>query len=203
MLIKWLEVKWLVDNRNIELKHIEQSDYYKIYFNDGQNSLECMLAKNTLESTEFENDYKSNSNKITTFNTTIPADQYSKQMNAVTGNFTSQQTTTLDFKVENFQGENFTSKYLWGGELILDGNEVLGDYVSFSVIDIDNIFGYGNNVTLKTYVIKMFIKPNEKTNCKPYAAGQIPVGTYLRCSYTSIGSNDVTGYLNYDVNTKG
>jgi len=92
-------------------------------------------------------------------------------------------TTSLDYKVTT---EN---TYLSGAELIWD-SATFGDYVTFEIIDIDNVLGYGENVVLSQYIKKWYLSPdnNQKEVASPYA-GLISKDTYIRVKYTNTSVN--------------
>jgi hypothetical protein len=86
--------------------------------------------------------------------------------------------------------------YIDGGMIYAENGKV-GDWIKAEVIDIDNIFGFGANTVLYTYIEKWFIIPNDKTTIQTPYSGKINAGLYLKITYTSTGTSDVTIFGNY------
>lgn len=110
----------------------------------------------------------------------------------VTGTVTKNSITNIDLKVTE------SHIYLNGGRILYE-NAVFGDYLTFQVVDIDNVLGYGANTVLAEFIHKRYIDPNSTQDSMyvPYAAF-IPQNTYVRLKYTSIGtSTDVNVAVNY------
>jgi hypothetical protein len=126
---------------------------------------------------------------------------YSLQTNAVHTTVTAGQVGILDFKLENYLGENYSAKYVKGGTVLVKNAE-FGDWIEIDIIDKENLLGYGLDFLLKKYCIKMYIMPNTVNvlNC-PFAPGRIPCGFYLRAKYHSASTQDVDVYLNLQVFT--
>jgi len=170
----------------------------KLVINDGENDLDSVSGDNWLKG------------NITQSVINEPANTFTMQMVAKDATATKNSTTSIDFKIENYtdfpntgQDESFTSKYIWGGKLITK-NAVHGDYAVFLIVDVDNILGYGAGFIAKEYIKKVFIDPDRTMEFKSFSPGEIPIGLYLRCKYTSIGTeNDVKAYINYELHTKG
>lgn len=86
---------------------------------------------------------------------------------------------------------------LQGGYYWVNGAN-LGDRVSLSVIDKDNILGRGNNVVLNQYVDRMPIAPwQHMQEISTAAAGLIVSGLYLRLTYENIGTQPVNFSVTY------
>ncbi len=132
----------------------------------------------------------------------LSSNAFQMQANAVSVEVAAGQTGSVDFKIENYSGENFTSKYLNGAEIYCS-NASVGDWAEAQIVDVDNILGYGANTVLKSYVKKMFIFPNVRQVITASAPGQIPVGLYIRIVYHSTGATSPVLYVNYDIELKG
>lgn len=111
--------------------------------------------------------------------------------NGISGTAVKNSTTSFDFKIDK------DDLYCSGGEIIVKDAEC-GDYIEIHVVDIDNVFGYGANAVLATYLKKWFIDYRGKNVLEVPYAGYIYKNLYLRMKYTSIGNtNDVKLAVNY------
>lgn len=77
-------------------------------------------------------------------------------------------------------------------------NHVFGDKVSITIIDIDNVYGYGAGFVMATPVTNWNITEDSQKQASYDAAipKKIPGGTYLRLTYASVGLVDVSTALN-------
>ena len=124
---------------------------------------------------------------------------YIMQTNSVYANITAGETGNLDFKIENYVGESYFAKFIKGGRIFCKNAE-FGDWIEVDIIDKDGILGYGENLLLKKYCYKMFIKPDSINllDC-PFAPGRIPCGFWVRIKYHSVGSQNVDVYLTLQI----
>lgn len=90
-----------------------------------------------------------------------------------------------------------TSIRLQGGYYWVKGAN-LGDTVSLSVVDKDNILGNGTDVVLAEYVKNLPLAPwDHKDEIIAPTAGRVVSGLYLRMIYTNGGSQDVNFGVTY------
>jgi hypothetical protein len=85
-----------------------------------------------------------------------------------------------------------------GAILIVIGAS-LGDTLTAQVVDVDNMLGYGAGTVLGQYLTSWYMNPNESFQLEftsPYPA-KLFGGLYLRMTYTSVGSSDVSVIINY------
>ena len=108
-------------------------------------------------------------------------------------------TVDLDYKLIPISSENY--QHLFGGTLITQ-NHNFGDYVVFQVVDKDNILGYGAGIVIKEYVRRAYILNDGQYSSVDSIGGELPMGLYLRCKYTSTGVDDVNAVINYDLRLK-
>ena len=133
---------------------------------------------------------------------TEPSNCYQMQADAVSKVCAKGTTTTVDYEMVNRDGESYTIKYLNGAE-VTAVDAVNGDWAECSIVDVNNVLGYGENVTLKTYVIKKFLFPGYVHTIPAMAPGAIPVGCVMRTVYHSVGTvKDPTIYINFDVEVR-
>lgn len=105
---------------------------------------------------------------------------------AIAGN-----STNIDYKI--------TDDMLITGAQVLTDISTFGDSLSFQVIDIDNIFGYGANLVINQFVSNWQMKSDsqEQINLQVNYPSKIPAGLYLRSIYVSTGVSDVKISINY------
>ncbi len=92
-----------------------------------------------------------------------------------------------------------TDDVLIDGGVLVVLNGVIGDKITFQVVDIDNIKGYGANTVLGQYKTDWYINPQESVQLdftSRYPA-KVFAGLYLRVVYTSTGSNNLDVIVNY------
>ncbi len=95
-----------------------------------------------------------------------------------------------DWLVEQltYQGQNVAS-IMVGVRYHIDGGNN-GDHLTFSVIDKDNILGYGANTILDSFAENFYIFPNEVAEIREHKADLI-AGLYIRCHYVNTGASQV------------
>lgn len=93
-------------------------------------------------------------------------------------------TTTNDYKL--------TSARLIDGIQFLAKDHIFGDSVSVSVVDVDNVIGYGPGVVLDTFATGWFLSESQDQGQirLPYSA-EVISGLYLRVVYVSVGASSV------------
>lgn len=108
---------------------------------------------------------------------------------------TKNATTNIDYTIPGTPGVNF---YYINGAVLITSSAVFGDYASASVVDVNNIMGYGANTVLATYVPKWYIDPEKSMDVVTPYAGKLTAGLVLRIAYTSVSVlTDVGVAVNY------
>jgi hypothetical protein len=98
-------------------------------------------------------------------------------------------TTTSDYKL--------TEARLLDGAYIMTSGNAFGDYITFRVVDVDNILGYGAGVVLDEFATTWYIPPSGEAEFHlPYSA-EILSGLYLRIVYVSVGAAAAYFQCNY------
>lgn len=93
-------------------------------------------------------------------------------------------TTIYDYK--------FLEARLVDGIIILAKDKVFGDHISISIVDVDNIIGYGAGVVLDTFASSWYLGDTIQTEVRlPYSA-ELLAGLYMRLSYLSTGASVVS-----------
>lgn len=117
------------------------------------------------------------------------------EINAFSFHCSGSGTTTNDWKIPDHMYLGAITGYFNG--------QSNGDYISVSVVDVDNILGFGAGVVLSNPVIKCFVNPTSNQLM------QIDIGypvfmlqnIYIRISYTSSNIlSSVEAYVNVIAN---
>ncbi len=98
--------------------------------------------------------------------------------------------TNYDYKIEE-------SRIIDGTQIIIKDHE-FGDCIDFSVVDVDNIIGLGPNTVLETFGSSWYVASDKQDQGHirmPYSA-EIIKNLYIRVTYTSVGSTNVSVKLN-------
>lgn len=102
------------------------------------------------------------------------------------------QATNIDLKVVGAAGRTLN-----GGRLIAyDADKK--DTVTFQVVDVEGILGYGPDVVLDQFMTWGVFVGFPMELSLPYSV-DIPEGLYIRCVYQSAGPNPAMVVINYDL----
>jgi hypothetical protein len=97
-------------------------------------------------------------------------------------------STKFDYKLED-------NLMVYGAELIFQ-NAAFGDYVSFAVVDKDNLLGYGADFIVAEWIRKWYV-PYLDYHWKVVSefTGTTNAGLYIRLTYTSVSQTDDTSIM--------
>jgi hypothetical protein len=208
------ELVSLVLTKRLGWQHNEMDDRYEVWATEGPVIYKTVIGKpnarwggidpvqEASNLSDYIDKYASLANlSIIPRILTDPNNDLSMQRNGTDTVFEAGATGYLDFKIENYEGEDYDHKYLWGADFMCQ-NGTFGDWAKFQIVDKDNILEMGENVIIKEYVRKKYIFPNVHMSCEGFAPGVIPIGLYLRCEYHSTGSTGPHFAINYHLETK-
>lgn len=190
MHISWTDFKMVLaatQNSFLCVKDTAQVNYYLL-----MGKLECILPINGSEDTiDFETNYQSLANKtkkntVLTEPANISITLYNSSDVITVG---ANSNENIDFYIE--QQDTEPQQILYGGALHAQ-NPDFGDYVTFQVIDIDNVLGYGANVVIKEYIVKAYLNNHGTFEDYDDAGAYLPVGLYLRCIYHNVKTEGST-----------
>ncbi len=104
-------------------------------------------------------------------------------------NILAGQSHSEDWQIEqlSYQGSNVGSIMVGVRYHVVGGND--GDHITFSVVDIDNILGYGAGTILDTFADNFYVFPDEVAEIREHQADLIP-GLYIRATYNNSGASD-------------
>jgi hypothetical protein len=193
----WSEFKKWIDGTYASLRFtwIEETASYSVIAIDagilrtvGINKIDPISD----DQIDFETNFKNKSN--VPFETLVSQKPYaySKEITRFVGNLyecTNGTTNHDELLTKNIR--------LQGGYYWSKGAN-LGDRVSLSVIDKDNVLGYGTNFVVNKYVDRLPVAPwDHIQEISTTAAGSIISGLYLRLTYENTGNNSVNFAVTY------
>ena len=108
---------------------------------------------------------------------------------------TAGQSKDIDYKMQQltYQGVNKESVFD-GVEYYASGADNF-DEITFQVVDVDNILGYGANFVVEEFGDKVFVMPDSHVLLRFYRSKIVP-NLYIRAKYTSYGATDVKFSMN-------
>lgn len=108
----------------------------------------------------------------------------------ISGTATAGQVTDIDYRLAD-------GRLVYGGQAILK-NHVFGDIITFQVVDVDNLFGYGAGTVLGEYIPSWGVADDTQTQAPIMVTypTEIFTGLYLRIKYNSTGTNNVSVQIN-------
>jgi hypothetical protein len=88
------------------------------------------------------------------------------------------------------------------GGVVFSQNSAIGDWISVSVIDKNNVVGAGgtadNPTILATYIASWYLMPGVVNSVEDVSISQLlPQGLYMRIAYTSVGSVAPSVVINF------
>lgn len=117
--------------------------------------------------------------------------EYEAKAKGYVGTATAGTTTNVDFAV------GAEDRYIDGVRIILINHDA-GDTMSFQVVDVDNVMGYGAGTVLKEFGTSWNVdheKCDQGANVYNFLA-RLYAGLYIRIVYTSAGATNVTVKVN-------
>jgi hypothetical protein len=189
-----LRVEYDVIKRNLGGS---EQEFYDIWAGDQLTIFTCGIKKEnpTVDPSDqkvFEDDYLPMANTVNPLTVDpIAGSTVILDGDAVSGSIPKGSAVDIDF------GPIGEQRLLKGGHLITD-KSVMGDWVKFQVIDIDDVLGQGAGFVVATFIKKWFVPPTGMIQFETPQASKIFAGLYIRCTYTSVGTvNNVTAGINY------
>lgn len=157
---------------------------------------EVQTAEGTVSGISKQIEWLKNESPIKTESQTTPLNRF--ELRGAKSDLTvpANSVRTLDFKIENADGEAFSVRHYFGANIDVVGGD-RKDFVKLRVIDKDNVLGYGENVTLKEYAdwyvdpilaLGGFMTPDG-------APGAIPVGCYVSIEYHNVSATEVADMI--------
>jgi len=85
---------------------------------------------------------------------------------------------------------------LFSGTFWAAPEAVIGDTISFSVVDVNGILGPAGTV-LREYVDDIYVVPDERRILQSGQASDLVAGLFLRTTYVSTGTSDIDVLLDW------
>lgn len=201
--LNWDSLKQLIDSGSVFLKHIESDSNYEVIGVDGALLVSCTLYKGSVESVDFENNYKASSNKSIAYNS-LPAfaskvlngKSLFKRVHGVSASIDAGETKDIDIAIA-YPVTKFT-----GAEIF---NTEVGDVVNFTVHDTaTNTYSgaptsplptFYPNYKLNQFGLDVQMPKDRYANTSNYDA-DIYQGMIIRCSYKNNGASTKSVYMN-------
>ena len=186
-------MKAMVLAKKLAWQHDDSDTYYFIYALDSGVTYAYKLKKETpasADQTDWETNFMPQSNTAIGYRTfPFATGDFDFSGNGHFATVTAGTTQDIDLLV---------SEILWlsGGEIYTE-NAVMGDYVKFQIIDIDDVLGGGPNLVVNEWIKRWYITPNVLQRLSTPYAGEVPALLYMRAKYTSVGATDVKVVGNY------
>lgn len=180
--VSWQQIK---QRNNIPKNYFDCGDKYLIYTSGSDITLWTFIQK-TNPVNEDQQDFETN------FMNTIAELSYLRIgldtltiANAVSSSVENNMITLIwDFLVPK-------SMFIAGGSMKVNEAAAFGDKASFTIVDKDNILGYGQNVTLSSYIQRANCSANTELDISmnPSQYKWVLQGLYLRLIYVTPESN--------------
>lgn len=199
----WSDFKKWIDGTNGRLRHtwVESTENYMILALDGQLTRVVQLTKSTPPSSdqlEFESQYMN----LATIETRTADGRLVVTQGPYA--YTEENARFVGFRYICPSGTTSNHDELITSSIRLQGGHYwaatpsIGDTVSLSVVDKDNILGNGAGVVLAEYVKTLPLAPwNHQAEIIAPTAGLVVAGLYLRMTYTNVGASAVSFGVTY------
>lgn len=203
--LNWDDFKSFINARSLSIQYLIVNDSYALYAFDGPFNVSCfILLSDLIAVADFETNYKSNGNKQFTSSghqIMAPTLEYDLDLRNIWKGY----KYTAIAGAQSFFDEQVTQelKLRGGWYALLDSNAAVGDYVEFSIIDKDDVLGYfqyygltvGQDILeLSKFVRTDYVNPTSfgRQEFAAASASDVVAGLYLRTTYKSVGSSNVT-----------
>jgi hypothetical protein len=193
----WLDFKNWINGTHGRLRHtwVDSSDHYMILALDGQLTRVVHLTKSsppTSDQLDFESQY---------MNLAVIEPRTADGRLVITQGpyaHTEESARFVGFRYVCPANSTTNHDELISQKIRLQGGQywastpTSGDTVTLSVVDKDNVLGYGAGTILVEYVKNLPLAPWEHhLEVSSPNAGTVPAGVYLRIAYTNTGNSDV------------
>jgi hypothetical protein len=152
--VKWDEFKAFVDSRLLSIQFRETDNHYLMRAMDQWFGLECNLEKSvdTSDIAEFEADYKSigNLSPKQSVRTQFERDDLILKIACAKATVDSNSEALIELKIPGVLADD-DCRWIDGGKAFFDSPTAGDKVVEISIVDKDNVLGYGANTILKTY----------------------------------------------------
>lgn len=188
--VAWTQLKQMINAQSLFYKYAQDDNSYTVSAYDGSSLIaQTVIPFNTSDAQDFAVNWQSNGNA------NIRPDivqVLGKDVLTLTPFGAFSDTTLKKGQTVNWDIQLPQTMTLKGAELF-SSNAVLGDWLVVTVVDKDNVLGYGgtpdNPTVLGSYVTSWYIAPGMWNSVEDVSISQpLQQGLYMRISYTSVGS---------------
>lgn len=201
----WSTLKTFIQTNKLNIQYLESVDFYYLVVFDNQFSLSCTIEKTgDSNQIDFENNYKSNSNKSPKSEVVTQFEKDDKVLKLFKTKAIVNESgiATIEAKVPG--NPETDGRYVDSGMVWFDGHHADDQIQSVEVVDVDNLYGYGMGFVLRVWhdddassenqgwYLPSTNMPLQVTSLGGY--GFIPSGTYLRI-VAKKGQSQTSGVL--------
>jgi hypothetical protein len=203
----WADFKNICDTKPLLMQYYDAGFNYILWAVDhtvtfsykiwkaGYEPLNADADAEAADRSDFESNYKASCNSRVGVKLEPFADPIVKFAgDGMEGVATHGTSTNFDFHLT-------TTKAVYGAQYFAQ-NSVMGDSVTFEVVDVDNLLGAGAGYVISKFVDKWYVIPNTFVDVPLPLASTIPAGLYIRVVYNSVGSQDVNMIVNFYMTVK-
>lgn len=194
----WSDFKTWIDGTQACLPYIwsDIGSHYDVIATDGPIHRYVRINKavsSSADQLDFEQNFK-NTSKVRIDHRTSDGAQIVSQTPYA---FTSEHTRFVGHFYSCMPGLTVHEELVTSGIRLQSGTywaqgATAGDYVSFAIVDVDDILNLGPGVTVNEYVKCLPVAPwNHHTEIVSPAAGTVQAGLYLRITYMNTGATPV------------
>ena len=165
MKVSWNILKSFISDRSLSAQLIDLDDSYYIKAIDGNFSLYCVLNKSPSDSTDlddFEANYKASGNQSpkSSVQTQFERSDLILKICSAAADVQSDSTATITIKVPGVLADG-NVMFISGGDAWFNEQHKDDRICKISIIDKDNVLGYGADTVLKTYHDELVDEPNQ------------------------------------------
>lgn len=194
--VSWDILKQFATTKKIALQYLDMTSHYEVICFDSYFVLSCVIDKQSSNSElqDFEGNFKASANKpiepldqsgrkLLTISPFSDSNGFRFRGTSFSGTISANSTQSIDYKIEQ-------ERFINGGRLILDAANT-DDQVSFRVVDVDNVLGFGAGVVLDEFIKDYYLPVGESMEVSLDYPARIPSGLYLRMIYKNTGDAPV------------
>jgi len=208
--ISYTNLKAKATELDVTYHYIDFTANYGVFVYDGNNDVLFDALPTGADETDFETNIQSTATQHTDYKSLFKAIEGQlavipkRQVEGFTQHNTSFFRKSYNYSAPVGVTTNFDEKFtidVWlsGGGYSIGTDVNDGDYIEFSVVDIDGLIEAPGTV-LNKYVETEYLKVNDEHFINGNSGAFIPAGVYLRTTYYSTGAGqDVPFIIRYEL----
>ena len=195
--VGWQQIKDFSNNRNSSIQYVDVNGNYYISSFDGQVGVEMIMSQedpNNADLIDFVNNYKDSANKSPRSEVVqvLGKDTLSLSPRAIKFDAPANQTSTWDKPIDEI--------LVLRGGLLFSNNANIGDSLTVSIVDKDNVLGFGGTPSSPTvvgqYVKEWYVMPGIVNELADVSISQpLQSGLYVRFEYTNTSQTSTVNVI--------